>query len=49
MSKNKEDSGNVVNDGIEETHVQETYIRRARKDANYVASFDGSGIIITTV
>ncbi|KAI5672160.1 hypothetical protein M9H77_12524 [Catharanthus roseus] len=42
-SYDKEDTGNIDNDMVEESHV-----RKIKKDAYYVASFDGPGLIITT-
>lgn len=44
MSKDKEDTSNIVDDDVQETNVW-----RVKKDAHYVASSDVSKLIITTV
>lgn len=44
MSKDNEDTGNVDNDVVEGSHV-----RKIKKDAYYVASSDGRGMIIMIV
>ncbi|KAI5659158.1 hypothetical protein M9H77_27951 [Catharanthus roseus] len=44
MSYDKEDIGNVNNDMVQESHVS-----KIKKDAYYMASSDGPGLIITTV
>ncbi|KAI5663086.1 hypothetical protein M9H77_22409 [Catharanthus roseus] len=44
MSYDKEDTSTIENDMVEESHV-----RKVKKDAYHVASSDGLGLIITTV
>lgn len=46
ISKDKQDTDNVIDN---QTHVDESYMRRKKKDVYHVASSNSFGVIITTV